>query len=81
MLANLKTYVIIFLLGACFGTSVMLYFKHQSSLEFESKYSKLVEKSQGLQKEIDRLKKEVNNVQVPDLKEDEVVDYWKEFLK
>lgn len=59
----------------------ILYSNHQSSKEFEAKYSQLVLKSEGLQKEVDKLRKEADNVVVPDLKEAEVVDYWKEYLK
>lgn len=78
---SIKTTIIFVLFVIASIEGFMLHSTIQSSKDFELKYSKLLEKSQFLQKEIDRLKKEVNNIQVPDLKEDEVVDYWKEFLK
>ena len=73
-------YIYSMILGAALTFVLTHHFMKQASLEFKLKYAKLVEQSQGLQKEIDKLKKEINNVVVPDLKEDEVVDYWKGYL-
>ena len=74
-------YIYAMILGSSLTLVIMLEINKRASLEFEAKYSQLVLQSEGLQKEIDKLKKEVNNVVVPDLKEDEVVDYWSKHLK
>ena len=78
---TIKNYIILFLLIISLIQWYCLYSNHQESKEFQEKYGKLVLKSEGLQKEVDRLRKEADNVVVPDLKEDQVVDYWKEYLK
>ena len=78
---KIKNYLIVFLLIISLIQGYCLYSNHQESKEFQEKYGQLVLKSEGLQKEIDRLRKEADNVVVPDLKEDQVVDYWKEYLK
>ena len=78
---QIKNYLILFLLIISLIQWYCLYSNHQESKEFQEKYDKLVLKSEGLQKEVDRLRKEADNVVVPDLKEDQVVDYWKEYLK
>lgn len=78
---TIKTYLLILLLTISLIQGYLLYSKHQSSKDFELKYSKLQFQSEELKKEIEKLKKESNNVVVPDLKEDEVVDYWKGYLK
>ena len=78
---TIKNYLIVFLLIISLIQGYCLYSNHQESKEFQEKYGKLVLKSEGLQKEVDRLRKEADNVVVPDLKEDQVVDYWKEYLK
>lgn len=78
---SIKNTIILVLFMIASIEGFMLYSTIQASKEFELKYSQLVLKSQGLQKEIDKLKKEINTIIVPDLKEDEVVDYWKDFLK
>lgn len=78
---TIKNYLIVFLLIVSLIQGYCLYSNHQESKEFQEKYDKLVLKSEGLQKEVDKLRKEADNVVVPDLKEDQVVDYWKEYLK
>jgi len=78
---NFHKYLVIFTLGGAFGIGILGYIKRTDSKEFEERYAKLVQKSEILQKEVDRLKKEVNNIKVPELKEDQVVDYWKGYLK
>ena len=78
---TIKNYLILFLLIISLIQGYCLYANYQESKEFQVKYGKLVLTSEGLQKEIDRLRKEADNVVVPDLKEDQVVDYWKEYLK
>ena len=78
---QIKNYLILFLLLVSLIQGYCLYSNHQESKEFQEKYGKLVLKSEGLQKEVDKLRKEADNVVVPDLKEDQVVDYWKEYLK
>ena len=78
---QIKNYLILFLLIISLIQGYCLYSNYQESKEFQEKYGKLVLKSEELQKEVDRLRKEADNVVVPDLKEDQVVDYWKEYLK
>ena len=78
---QIKNYLILFLLLVSLIQGYILYSNYQESKEFQEKYGKLVLKSEGLQKEVDRLRKEADNVVVPDLKEDQVVNYWKEYLK
>lgn len=78
---KIKTYLLVFSLFINLILGGLLYSNYQASKEFEAKYSQLVLQSEKLQKEIDKLKKEADNIVVPDLKEDQVVDYWKEYLK
>ena len=78
---QIKNYLILFLLLVSLIQGYCLYSNHQESKEFQEKYGQLVLKSEGLQKEVDRLRKEADNVVVPDLKEDQVVDYWKQYLE
>lgn len=78
---KIKTYLLVFSLFINLILGGLLYSNHQASKEFEAKYSQLVLQSEKLQKEIDKLKKEADNIVVPDLKEDQVVDYWKQYLK
>lgn len=78
---TIKTYLLILLLTISLIQGYLLYSKNKANKDFELKYSKLQLQSEELKKEIEKLKKESDNVVVPDLKEDEVVDYWKEYLK
>jgi hypothetical protein len=61
--------------------SVFLFFRNKQHEEFDIKNDELKKEEQTIKKEIDKKKEEIHNIKVPDLNEQEVIDYWTKELK
>lgn len=78
LLTQIKNYLLVLLAGV--GIGLLMYFKLSKGSKIDSELSGLQNDANGLKDDINGLNEKLDSLEVPDLSDQEVVDYWKKEL-